>query len=229
MANEHNDLIGSVINALPLDRMIAGPLQAMIQAQTAASKSYADFLLGVCVQDGKAVSVKFDYDETITDENGTYKGTVAKSMQIPLLAAVTHPNISISEGTIEFELNITQAAEDTSQTASSADIQSELGWGPFKLSVKAQVSHSKAQTRKTDTRARYAFNTKVVRQDPPEALMRVIDMLTDAAVKPVRLGNSTLNTEEAALTASALPGPQGSSAPASSIGPGASVRPGTVV
>lgn len=208
MAIQHNDLIGSVINALPLDRMIAGPLQAMIQAQTAASKSYADFLLGVCVKDGKAVSVQFDYDETITDENGTYKGTVAKSIQIPLLAAVTHPNISISEGTIEFELNITQAAEDTSQTSGSADLQAELGWGPFKLAVKGQVSHNKAQTRKTDTRARYAFNTKVVRQDPPEALMRVIDMLTEAAIKPVRLATSTLNEDEKAYGATALPSPQ---------------------
>lgn len=208
MANEHNDLIGSVINALPLDRMIAGPLQAMIQAQTSASKSYADFLLGVCVQDGKAVSVKFDYDETITDENGTYKGTVAKSIQIPLLAAVTHPNISISEGTIEFELNITQAAEDTSQTAASADVQAQLGWGPFSLSVKGQVSHSKAQTRKTDTRARYAFNTKVARQDPPEALMRVIDMLTEAAIKPVRLPSTVLNESPDALNAAVLSGPQ---------------------
>jgi hypothetical protein len=221
MANEHNDLIGSVINALPLDRMIAGPLQAMIQAQTAASKSYADFLLGVCVKDGKAVSVKFDYDETITDESGTYKGTVAKSMQIPLLAAVTHPNISISEGTIEFELNITQAAEDSSQTGGSADLQAGLGWGPFTLSVKGQVSHNKAQTRKTDTRARYAFNTKVIRQDPPEALMRVIDMLTDAAIKPVRLSSSTLNEDESALGATALLGPQ------AAVQPGASPQAGT--
>ena len=40
-----NSLIGSVINALPMDRMIAGPLQAMVQAQVTASKSYADFLM----------------------------------------------------------------------------------------------------------------------------------------------------------------------------------------
>lgn len=39
-----------MINALPLDRMIAGPLQAMIQAQVQASKPYADFLMGVCIQ-----------------------------------------------------------------------------------------------------------------------------------------------------------------------------------
>ena len=93
-------LIGGVIAALPLDKMITGPLMAMIQAQVAASKAYADFLMGVCIQDGKAVSVQFDYDETLVDEQGIYKGTVSKTMRIPLLAAISHPNITIEEGSM---------------------------------------------------------------------------------------------------------------------------------
>ncbi|PSS51592.1 DUF2589 domain-containing protein [Pseudomonas sp. BBP2017] len=206
MATIDNSLIGSVMNALPLDRMISGPLQAMIQAQVTASKSYADFLMGVCIQDGKAVAIQFDYDETITDEQGVYKGTVSKKMQIPLLAAVTHPNIVIEEGNIEFELTISQQAESTTETGGEASFGASLGWGPFRLNVKGQVSHKSSQTRKTDTRARYAFNTKVRRQDPPEALMRVIDFLTDAATKPVVMGDATAQNLEA-LPESALPMP----------------------
>ncbi len=193
MAAIDNGLIGAVINSLPLDRMISGPLQAMIQAQVQASKSYADFLLGVCIQDGKAVSVQFDYDETMVDDKGVYQGTVSKKMRIPLLAAITHPNISIEEGTIDFELNISQMAEDTSATSAEAGFDASLGWGPFKVSVKGSVSHSSSQTRKTDTRARYAISTKVMRQPPPEALMRVIDFLTDAAVKPVTMPATALD------------------------------------
>lgn len=199
-------LIGSVMNSLPLDRMISGPLQAMIQAQVTASKSYADFLMGVCIQDGKAVAIQFDYDETLTDEQGVYKGTVAKKMQIPLLAAVAHPNIVIEEGNIEFELTISQQAESTRETAGEASFGASLGWGPFKLDIKGQVSHKSSQTRKTDTRARYAFNTKVRRQDPPEALMRVIDFLTDAATKPVMMSDATTQNIDA-LPPSALPMP----------------------
>ncbi|HWD31321.1 DUF2589 domain-containing protein [Pseudomonas caricapapayae] len=197
MATIDNSLIGSVMNALPLDRMISGPLQAMIQAQVTASKSYADFLMGVCIQDGKAVAIQFDYDETITDEQGVYKGTVSKKMQIPLLAAVTHPNIVIEEGNIDFELTISQQAESMSETGGEASFGASLGWGPFRLNVKGQVSHKSSQTRKTDTRARYAFNTKVRRQDPPEALMRVIDFLTDAATKPVVMGDATAQNLDA--------------------------------
>lgn len=206
MATIDNGLIGSVMNALPLDRMISGPLQAMIQAQTSASKSYADFLMGVCIQNGKAVAIQFDYDETITDEQGVYKGTVSKKMQIPLLAAVTHPNIVIEEGNIEFELTISQQAESTEESGKEASFGASLGWGKFGLNVKGQVSHKSTQTRKTDTRARYAFNTKVRRQDPPEALMRVIDFLTDAATKPVVMADATAQNLDA-MPVSALPMP----------------------
>lgn len=213
MAQIDNSLVGSVMNALPLDRMISGPLQAMIQAQISASKSYADFLMGVCIQDGKAVAIQFDYDETITDEQGVYKGTIAKKMQIPLLAAITHPNICIEEGNIEFELTISQQAESSSETAVDTEFQTSMGWGGFKLSVKGQVSHKSSQTRKTDTRARYAFNTRVTRQDPPEALMRVIDFLTEAATKPTMIPSTEASNLDA-LPASALPMPDKAAASA---------------
>lgn len=186
-----NSLIGSVINALPMDRMIAGPLQAMVQAQVTASKSYADFLMQVCVQDGKAVAIQFDYDETIVDEQGQSKGVVKKTLQVPLMAAITHPNIAIENGTVEFELVINQMSEDTSARDVNAEAAASLGWGPFKLNVKGSVSHKSSQTRKTDTRARYAFNTILKRQDPPEAMMRVIDFLTEAATKPVLAKDAT--------------------------------------
>lgn len=69
-ANVDAGFIGSVISSLPLDSMISAPLQAMIKAQTQAAKSYTDFLLSVCIKDGKAVSVQFDYEETLVDEKG---------------------------------------------------------------------------------------------------------------------------------------------------------------
>jgi hypothetical protein len=207
MSQIDTGLIGSVINALPLDRMISGPLQAMITAQVQASKAYADFLMTVCIQDGKAVSVQFDYDETLVDENGVYQGTVTKKMRIPLLAAISHPNITVEEGTIDFELTINQMAEDTSETAGQGSFEAKLGWGPFSVTVKGSVSHKSTQTRKTDTRARYAIHTKIARQDPPEALMRVIDFLTDAATKPVMLPNTQAASKEALPTDGLVPDP----------------------
>lgn len=180
-------LIGSVINALPLDRMISGPLMAMMQAQVAASKQYADFLLSVCIKDGKAIAVEFDYDQSLVDSSGQVKGVATKKMRIPLLAAVTHPNICIEQGTIDFELEVSQSEEEKQNTDAEASLQASFGWGPFKVSMSGKVSHHQEQTRKTDTRAKYSVHVAATRQPPPEALMRVIDFLTDAAVKPVQV------------------------------------------
>ncbi|WP_412460138.1 DUF2589 domain-containing protein [Pseudomonas sp. SC11] len=202
-----SNLIGSVINALPMDRMIAGPLQAMIQAQVTASKSYADFLLNVCIKDGKAVAIQFDYDETLVGQDGGYQGTVKKSLSVPLLAAITHPNIAIEEGRIEFEMTVNQMAEDRSSKDIQGSLEASLGWGPFKLDVKGSVTHKSEQTRKTDTRARYAFSTSVRRQAPPEAMMRVIDYLTDAATKPSVLPGAKVDNPDQLPNAPVTPVP----------------------
>lgn len=202
--------IGSVINALPMDKMIAAPLQAMITAQVSASKAYADFLLNVCIKDGKAVSVQFDYEETIVDQHGISQGVRTKTMRIPLLAAITHPVIAIEEGTVDFELEISQSEKTESSTEGEGSFQAKMGWGPFSVTVSGRVSHKEQQTRSTDTRAKYSIHTHVKRQPPPEALMRVIDFLTDAATKPVQIlpgGRSGETLAPMATTASTLPAP----------------------
>ncbi|MDC7223760.1 MAG: DUF2589 domain-containing protein [Spirochaetales bacterium] len=183
----NTSLIGSVINALPLDRMISGPLMAMMKAQVTASKMYADFLLSVCIENGKAIAVEFDYDETLVDTEGQVAGVAKKKMTIPLMAVITHPNICIENGTIDFELEVSQSEEIHEESAQEGELKGSFGWGPFKVSVSGKVSHHKEQTRKTDTRAKYSIHVDAKRQPPPEALMRVIDFLTDAATKPVQI------------------------------------------
>lgn len=196
-----SQFIGSVINALPLEHMIGGPLQAMIKAQVQASKAYADFLLSVCIKDGKAESVQFDYDETVVDDKGVIQGVVKKTMRIPLLAASSHPNISIEEGTIDFELEVSQSEASSSQTEAEASLEASVGWGPFSVKISGRVSHKDQQTRSTDTRAKYSIHTQVKRQPPPEALMRVIDFLTDAATRLAVLPSEAQKLESKQLDA----------------------------
>jgi len=189
-------LVGSVLNALPLDKMIYSPLDAMIKAQIRASKSFADFLMTVCIENGKARNVQFSYQETLVDEKGEMKGTVDKQMRIPLLAAITMPNFCVDKGTIDFELTISQSAETHSETSAQGGFSASMGWGPFSVKVHGSVSHKSEQTRKTDTRAKYSIHVEASRHDPPEALSRVIDFLTDAATKPTKLPSTNTETDE---------------------------------
>lgn len=188
---------GSVINALPIDRMISGPLQAMVAAQIQASRAYANFLTTVCFKNVKddggeyqvAKNIQFEYDETIVDHEGNFKEVHRKTMRIPLMAAITHPNICIEEGSVDFEMEVSQAEEEHKETAGEAALEAKAGWGPFSVKIHGKVSHKSEQTRKTDTRSKYSIHTLIKRQGPPEGLMRVIEFLTDAATKPVLLPN----------------------------------------
>ncbi len=204
-------LIGGVINALPLDRMISGPLNAMVTAQTQASKAYADFLMSVCMdlgEDGKASAreIRFTYDETLVDTEGTVTGLIEKTMRIPLLAAITHPNLCIEEGSIDFELEVSQSEETKSSSEVEGSFAAQAGWGPFSVKISGRASHHREQTRKTDTRAKYSIHTTIKRQGPTEGLMRVIDFLTDAATKPVQLPDSK---KDAGAAAQKLQSPEG--------------------
>ena len=196
-------LIGGVINALPLDRMISGPLNAMVTAQTQASKAYADFLMNVCMDFDKekgsatAREIRFTYDETLVDTEGTVTGMVEKTMRIPLLAAITHPNLCIEEGSIDFELEVSQSEETKSSSEVEGSFSAQAGWGPFSVKISGRASHHREQTRKTDTRAKYSIHTTIKRQGPTEGLMRVIDFLTDSATKPVQLTDAKKSPEEA--------------------------------
>jgi Protein of unknown function (DUF2589) len=134
-------LIGSVINALPIEKMVAAPLMAAIKAQIAASSAFAEFLCTVCIKEGKAVAVQFDYEETQTNSAGVTTGTHTKTIRAPLLAIIPLPNFGIDSVDIQFELSIHQAASDTSSTAAEAGVEAGAGWGPFSVKVHGSVSH----------------------------------------------------------------------------------------
>lgn len=176
---------GGVINALPMDKMISAPLQAMIQAQTDASRAYAEFLQTVCIKDGKAVTVDFEYDESIVDSEGKLVGIQSRTVRVPLMSTLTHPVVCLEEGTVDFELEVTQSEMETNATAAEAAIDGSVNWGIVKARFSAKVSHSREQTRSTDTRAKYRFHTVIKRGQPPEAVMRIIDFITEASTKPV--------------------------------------------
>jgi hypothetical protein len=177
-----------IIDSLPIDRLIGEPLDAMIKAQVNAGLQYLDFVRTQCVKDGKAVMLEFDYDETLVDTEGSYRGVHQKTMRIPLLAMVTHPTLSLQDGTVDFEMEVTHFTKAKGgaqeETAPAGPIASMVE-GPQRGIVMGKVSHKSQQTRRTDTRARYSIHAAVKREDTPEAMMRVIDFLTDAATKPV--------------------------------------------
>lgn len=176
--------VGSTLQSLPIDTMIAGPLLAAVAAQIRASHAYKEFVETVGLEDGKPVMIPFEYVEDVLNSEGAVVDQRVRKFSVPLLALVSHPNVNIDTVAIEFDLTIENLEQSTSSTQGEAGIEGSAGWGPFSVKIHGKVSHKSEQTRKTDTRAKYSIKVSASRSGPPEGMMRVLDALVDEAARP---------------------------------------------
>lgn len=188
--NIDRNLAGDVLKAVPLEQLISAPLNAIIQAGTAASKAYLDFVQGVA----KLEDLTFTSKAINVNDAGEALQSREMHINVPPLALVQHPVYGIEEARVAFSMEITQSFAENEKSEKSADIDAEakigFAWFSTRVKVKGKMSNSSETTRKSDTRAKYEFNVVMKKYEMPESMGRVIDFITQAAVKPV-LANET--------------------------------------
>lgn len=177
--------IGEIVNSLPIEHMVAAPIIAAVKAQKEVSGMLAEFLHSVALdKDGNARMVTFKYGQETTDSSGntTYED---RYIQAPLVALTGIPNLAVENVQVNFELEVTTADTNTSKTEGSTSASGKLGFFLTpKVNFNASLSHSSEQTRKTDTRAKYSFHVEARKQEQPEALMRIVEVMVNAATAP---------------------------------------------
>ena len=176
---------GRVVKSLPLDAMFSAPLEAVIQAQTAACKSTVGFIKEVGFdENGDAVMVRSGFTQQISDKEGNVVKAVKRVIDVPLLCLVPIPAVAIEEVKIGFELTVETAEAQSSETEGKGSVSGKVGWGPFSAKFSASMSHKSTSTRKTDTRARYTVDILAKQQPPAEGMSRMLETLL-AAVQPI--------------------------------------------
>lgn len=189
-------LIGSTINALPLATMFGVPAKAFADTQVMLSRQYYEFIQQVGLEDviengvktGKrqVIMVEAIFKEPSVDSTGKVTGTTERSISVPLLSILEHPNVNVVEAGVEFELTIQTTEESSTKTEAEGKADITVGWGPFKAAVSARMSHNSSQTRKSDTRARYAVHMKLAKGPMPEGMARFMDIITDAVAQSAK-------------------------------------------
>jgi len=104
--------------------------------------------------------------------------------QVPFISMVPLPALGVDKVTVDFELEVSTSDSSTSSTETEASVSGSVGFWWVKAKFSAKVTHKSEQTRKTDTRAKYSFHVEAAQHEPPEALMRMIDMVVDSVTKP---------------------------------------------
>lgn len=194
---------------LPMGDLIGGPLIAACDAQVRLANATASFIqqIGFVPPSGttdptnpppfdpttfqvRTAAFRFTRPSNVPqtlDDNGNPTGpiqTETVELDVPLLAIVKIPALSIQTVDITFDMEVrnSETVKDSTQASASVSADASLGWGPFSMRVNIQgsVSTSKENTRQTDQSAKYHVAVHAADTGMPEGLSRVLDIMNSA-------------------------------------------------
>ena len=148
---------------LPMESLIGGPLQAACDAQTMLAGATARFIeeVGLVKEGDKQVvrTVGFSFNRSANGDDGNGPASEKVEMNIPLLAMVKVPSLSIDLVDITFDMEVKSSETQSEIDDKKGELEAEMGLqiGPFsmKAKVKGSISSHKENTRKSDNSAKY--------------------------------------------------------------------------
>lgn len=187
--------VASQFSGLDMAALIGGPLSAACSAQTMLAKSTLDFIeeVGLESESDKIRRVRttnFSFYRAADGDNDDKIKSERVDMNIPLLAIVNIPALSIDKVNITFDMEVKSSM--SSEAVKDSQLQGEgsagLKIGPFNMnvSIKGSVSCHESNTRSSDNSAKYHVEVSASQQKTPEGLLRMIDLLS-AAVAPTNV------------------------------------------
>lgn len=189
-----SDLINmsSQFQGLPMADLIGAPLTAACDSQLKLASATATFIetIGFEAPDaqgnaGKPRTARFQFNRPVQKGIGTDGkpeiGQELVELEVPMLAIVNIPNLSIQKVDINFEMEVKSSFSQVEKNESQGSFQAEmkLGWGIFsaKVNVQGSVSASKETTRKSDNSAKYSVSVHAEDKGMPEGMARVLDIM----------------------------------------------------
>ena len=201
---------------LPMDSLIGGPLTAACDSQIKLARATADFIkvIGFLpptdndLKDGsnafgetRTAAFKFKRPVELPAPpaaDGTPQAPIVGEeeveLEVPLLAIVNVPNLSVTSVDITFDMEVKSSFSATAGAATEASTSAEAGagWGPFsaKVTVQGKVSAHAENTRSSDNSAKYHVQVRAEDKGMPEGMARVLDIL-QTSIAPRQIGAAT--------------------------------------
>lgn len=187
---------GDQFRGLPMGDLIGGPLTAACDAQVRLANATADFIKVIgflppttegdanTVGDVRKVLFRFDRpSQSVASEGGTQPMETVE-LEVPLLAVVKVPNLSINKVDISFDMEVknSEQSRESENSKKAMSAEAKFGWGPFsaKVNISGSVSSHKENTRSTDQSAKYHVEVHAADDGMPEGLARVLDMIAQS-------------------------------------------------
>lgn len=193
---------------LPMDSLIGGPLTAACDAQIKLANATAEFIKVVGFEPdasdpkklGNTRTALFKFKRPVElpeDKIPLLPGDARKigeeevELEVPLLAIVKVPNLSITSMDVTFDMEVKSSFSSTSKLAAEASMSAEagIGYGVFsaKVHIQGSISAHKENTRSSDNSAKYHVEVHAEDSGMPEGLARVMDIL-HSSIAPKKIG-----------------------------------------
>ncbi len=194
------------LQGIPIAALIAAPLQAAAEAQRQLARTTVEFMseVGFTEVEGRQETRMLEF--TVNRPAETSEGITVSSLtvQAPMLALVPIPSLAVEEVSVDFQMEVT-AAESTKEDISEETSFTDLEMGPpediddngelregqgakdirsasrgassEQVAVTGRVASSASQTRDTNQTAKYQIHVLAKKQEPTEAMSRLLDIL----------------------------------------------------
>ncbi|HCT28941.1 DUF2589 domain-containing protein [Stenotrophomonas maltophilia] len=192
--------ISSQFKGLPMSDLIGGPLTAACDSQIKLAQATASFIRSVgflppdpANADPNAVGATrtalFRFKRPVDNLDPATKAAQPFAeeeveLEVPLLAIVKVPNLSIQKVDINFEMEVKSSfsAKESSDYSASLQAEMKVGWGIFsaKVNIQGSVASHKENARSSDNSAKYTVSVLAEDTGMPEGLARVMDILQTA-------------------------------------------------
>lgn len=183
--------MASQFKGLPMGDLIGGPLTAACDAQVKLANATANFIkyigfLPPTGDDKNGVGATrlahFSFTRPVADPADSSKMLEEQvSLDVPLLAIVKIPSLSITKVDITFDMEVKSSfsAKETEDKSAKFSADAKYGWGPLSVSVhlEGSVASHKENTRSSDNSAKYHVQVLAEDSGMPEGLARVLDIL----------------------------------------------------
>lgn len=175
-----------IMKPMAIEKMVAAPIIAAVKAQSIMNDEMIDFLDNVAMdKNGEVRMVPFNYESQQLDINGTPTGKSSMvSVNVPYMTLVDPPSLAIETVDVSFDLRIHTSSNYKEVTQIKDATGKEVEVEKDKIKIETSLSNQTSGERKSDTSARYKFNLTAKKQERPEALNRIMDLLIESSMIP---------------------------------------------
>jgi len=176
--------ISSDLASLPIEMLVAKPLESAVKAQAIAAYTTIQFIQDVGLdEEGNLRTVEITFNRKRVDDNGEPRDEEVQ-MKVPLLTLVPIPYIRINKVNVDLSFKIRSITVDKTKKSLAVKGSAEGKWPSFSFSIEGSFSSKRSIKTTVDKSAEIDITVEALQDEMPEGMRTVLTMLTEAMLPP---------------------------------------------